>query len=90
MEDIILAIVPVRKTGSITRSLGDGFRWFDYLIDFGCGTFTFFALELGLVGGREVHIVRVDDFAFFLKVEGLFVVLYIRLGQLAIVVLLVI
>ena len=90
MEDIILAIVPVRKTGSITRSLGDGFGRFDYLIDFGCGTFTFFALELGLVGCRQVHIVRVDDLAFFLEIEGLLVVLHVRLGQLAVVILLVV
>ena len=90
MEYIILAVIPVRKTGVVARRLGDGLRRFDYLIDFGCGSFAFLAAELGLVGRREVHIVRIYDLAFFLEVEGLLVVLHVRLGQLAVVVLLVV
>ena len=90
MEDIILAVVPVRKTGVVAGGLGDGLGRFDYLIDLRCGSLAFLATELGLVGCRQVHIVRVDDLAFFLEIEGLLVVLHVRLGQLAVVILLVV
>ena len=90
MENIVFSIVPVRETGVVTRGLRDGLGWFNDLIDFWCSSLALLSKELGLVCRGEVHIMRVNNLAFFLEIEGTLVVLHIGLRQLAVVVLLVV
>ena len=90
MEDVIFAILPVGEASLVAGRLLDGLGRLDDFINLWSGSLALLTTILGLIGGREVHAVRVDNLGFFLKVEGLLMILNLGLSQLAIVVLLVV
>lgn len=90
MEDVVFAVIPVGEGGVVGAEAVDGLG----------GLFDFLVLrrilqalltsEFRPVRRRHVHLVRVDDLGLLLKVEGLFVVLDLGLGELVGIVLLVV
>ena len=90
MEDVILAILPVGEASLVAGRLLDGLGWLNDFINLRCGSLALLTTIFGLIGGGEVHAVRVDNLGFFLKVKGLLMILDLGLLQLAIVLLLVV
>ena len=90
MEDVILAILPVGEACLVAGRLLDRLGWLDDFINLWSGSLALLTTILGLIGGGEVHAVWVDNLGFFLKVEGLLMILDLGLSQLAIVILLVV
>ena len=87
MEDIILAIVPVGEGSSVRTCQLNGLRSLSNLLLFGLCTLALVSPVLRLVRRAEIHLMWVDNFGLFLKIEGALVILDLSLGQLAIVVL---
>lgn len=87
MEDIVLSVVPVGEGCAVRTRLLDWLGRFLDLFLFGGDGFAFITSVFGFVRGDEVHPVRVNDLGLFLHIEGLFVALYVGLGQLIVVVL---
>ena len=87
MEDVILAVVPVRERGMVRACLLNGPFCVNYLGDAGLGPLTLITLVLCFICSFEVHLVRVDDLGLLLKIEGGLVALDLRLCQLLSVVL---
>ena len=56
----------------------------------GLCTLALFTLVLCLVRRAQIHLVWVDNFGLFLKIEGALMILHLSLSQLAVVVLLVV
>ena len=87
MEDIVLAVVPVGERGAVRAGLLNRSRRLNDLIHFPRGPLALLPAELSFVCCREVHPVRVNNLAFLLQIESLFVWLDFRLSQLAVVIL---
>jgi hypothetical protein len=87
VEDIVPTVVPVGE-GSVIRAclLGGLGRSSNFLL-FHLGLFTPLSLKLSFVCCSQVHLVRVDDLALLLKVEGLLVAFDFSLGKFLCVVL---
>jgi len=87
VEDIVLAVIPVGEGSVIGAGLLDRLGRFHNFLLFHLGLFTSLSLELSFVCCRQVHLVRVDDLALLLEVEGLLVAFDFGLGELLCVVL---
>lgn len=87
MEHIVVTVLPVGERSVIRASLLNGLGRFNQLLVLRFGFFALFSPVLVLVRRFEVHSVRIDDFALFLKVEGLLVALNSRACKFPIVVL---
>ena len=90
VENVILSIVPVREARMVACRLLNGPGWLPDLVDLTCSSLAFLAPELGLVGRRQVHVVRIDNSALFLQIEGILVILDVGLREFAVVVLFVV
>ena len=82
MEDVILAIVPVRESCMVRASLLHWLCRSNDLNVFSWGRFTLLAAVPLLMSCLQVHGVRVDDFCLFFHVKSLFVIPNICLRQL--------
>jgi len=87
VEDIIVAVLPVRERCLVRARLLDGLRWMCHFLNFLFGLQALLSSELAFVCSRHVHLVRVDDLGLFFEVECLLVVFDLCCGQLAVVVL---
>lgn len=90
VENVVLSVFPVGEASLVAGRLRDGLGHLLDLVNLAGSSFALLAPELGLVRRGKVHVVRVDDPALLLQVEGLLVVLHVGLRQLAVVVLLVV
>ena len=87
MEDIVPTVVPVGEGGVIRACLLGGLGRSSNFLLFPLGLFAPLSLELSFVSCGQVHLMRVDDLALFLEVEGLLVAFDYSLGELFCVVL---
>ena len=87
VEDVILAIVPVGERGSICTCLLNWLGRFGSLNNAGLGLLALFSSILCLVCCLQIHAMRVDNLAFFFKIESLLVVLYFGVSKLSMVIL---
>ena len=87
MENIVLAIVPVRERGLVRAGLLDRPRWLHNFFNFPRSSVAFFASEFSFVCRGEVHLVWVDDLALLLQIKGLFVWFDLRLCELSVIIL---
>ena len=87
VEDIVPAVIPVGEGGVIRACLLGGLGRSRNFLLFHLGLFTLLSLVFSFVCCGHVHLVRVDDLALLLKVEGLLVAFDFSLGELICVVL---
>lgn len=81
MENIVLSVIPVGERRVIRTGLLDGFRRLHNLRSFLRSLFTLLTSVLRFVCCRHVHLMRVDDLALLLEVEGIFMALDFGLGE---------
>lgn len=87
MEDVVVAVLPVRERGVVRAGLLNRLlRLNDLLLLEWLGQ-AFFTFEPVLVRRLQVHGVRVYDFGLFFKVKRLFVVLDLGACKFAVIVL---
>ena len=87
MENIVLAIVPVRERSRVGTCQLNGLGSLSNFLSLGLCTLALFTLVLYLVRRGQIHPVWVDNFGLFLKIEGALMILHLSLSQLAVVVL---
>lgn len=87
MKDVLFAVVPVGESCLVWRHLNNRLAVVSEFLVLWVLRQSFFSLVNGLVCGCEVHLVGVDYFGLFLKVESILMILNFSLFDLAVVVL---
>ena len=87
MEDIVFTVVPIMEGRMIRTGLLNWFGWFNDICFLWSSSLALLSPILRFVRRPQIHLVWINDFAFFLKIEGLLMAFDISLSKLSIVVL---